>query len=276
MRSKNNYGILMPRYYVPAHPANRMKFEGDCLHARTEYLARKSNNLSFLLHQRYAWMNKYINPEALAIEIGCGAGLSTFFLESPKVILTDVVTHPWVDICVDATNLPFGPSSVDVIICVNVLHHVPSPIRFLEDAQRCLKPDGYLLIHEPNPSTLLLLALRIMHHEGWAFDIDVFNPEAQVNNPCDAWSGNNAISHLLFHDSKEFVRRCSGFRLVYDCFTECLLFPLSGGVTAKFKTLELPLLILRGLAWVDKILCRMAPSFFSMGRSVALQKVPLN
>jgi SAM-dependent methyltransferase len=161
---------------------------------------------------------------------------------------------------------------VSVFICSNVLHHVPSPIQFLQDVYGCLKPGGFLLIQEPHPSLLFLLALRIMRHEGWSFDVNAFDRAAETNDPADAWSGNNAMSHLLFHDHEECARHCPGFRVVYDCFVECLLFPMSGGVTAKTKTLELSMPVLRVLSRVDKALCRLAPSIFAMGRSIALQK----
>ena len=113
---------LMPRRYVPAHRDNRMKSEGDSTHARAAFLTQPSNNLTFLLRQRYAWMNTFIRPSDTAIEVGCGAGLAKFFIESRNLLLTEVVPHPWVDICLDAMRLPFGPSSVGVFICSNVLH----------------------------------------------------------------------------------------------------------------------------------------------------------
>ena len=265
---------LMPRHFVPAHHDNRMKFEGDSAHARAAFLARPCSNLTFLLRQRYAWMNDYIRPDDMAIEIGCGAGLAKFFIESRKLLLTEVVPHPWVDICLDAVNLPVGPSSVDVFICSNVIHHLPSPIRFLPDIYGCLKPNGYLLIQELHPSLLLLLTLRVMRHEDWSFDVDAFDRMAQVNDSADAWSGNNAMSYLLFRNPEEFAQRCPGFRVVYDCLVECLPFPLSGGVTAKTRTFELPVPVLRALSRVDQALCRLAPSIFAMGRSIALQKEP--
>jgi SAM-dependent methyltransferase len=266
---------VMPRHYSPGHDHNRMKFEGDSAHARAAFLSRRSNNLVRLLRNRYDWMNRFIGPDDLAVEIGCGAGLAEFFIRPGKLLLTEVVAHPWVDVCIDALHLPFARETVDVFVCSNVIHHLPSPITFLRDIRDCLKPNGYLLVHEPNPSLLFLLALRIMRHEGWSFDVDVFNPAAQVNDAADAWSGNNAVSYLLFSDLKEFEGRVPGFRVVHDRCTECLLFPLSGGVTAKTPTVELPMPVLNFLAQLDNVLCRVAPSVFSMGRSLALQKVPI-
>jgi SAM-dependent methyltransferase len=263
---------LLPRRYSPAHDENRMRFDGDSAHARQAFLATRPRNLTALLRHRYAWMNDYITPDAIAVEIGCGAGLAQFFIDAPRLLMTEVTPHPWVDICLDARLLPFAPDSVDAFICSNVLHHVPSPATFLRDMHACLKPGGCLLIQEPNPSLLMLLALRLMRHEGWSFEVDVFDPSAQASDPRDAWAGNNAVSYLLFHDLPRFAEAVPGFRIVYDRYMECTLFPLSGGVTAKTRTAQLPAPMLRALRWLDDVLCQMAPSVFAMGRSIALRK----
>lgn len=263
---------LLPRRYSPAHDENRMQFGGDSVHARQAFLATRPRNLTFLLQNRYAWMSRYIAPGDVAVEIGCGAGLAEFFIDAPRLLMTEVTPHPWVDICLDARHLPFAPNSVDAFICSNVIHHVPSPTTFLRDVQACLKPGGTLLIQEPNPSLLMLLALRLMRHEGWSFDVDVFDPSAQASDPRDAWAGNNAVSYLLFRDMKQFATAVPGFHVVYDRYMECTLFPLSGGVTAKTRTIELPASVLCAFAWLDDVLCRVAPSVFAMCRSIALRK----
>jgi SAM-dependent methyltransferase len=249
-----------------------MQFDGDSVHVRQAFLATRPRNLTFLLQNRYAWMNQYIAPGDVAVEIGCGAGLAEFFIDAPHLLMTEVIPHAWVHICLDARHLPFAPNSVDAFICSNVIHHVPSPATFLQDVHSCLRPGGVVLIQEPNPSLLMLLALRLMRHEGWSFEVDVFDPSAQASDPCDAWSGNNAVSYLLFHDQQRFADAVPGLRIVYDHYMECTLFPLSGGVTAKTRTAELPAPMLRALAWLDDMLCRVAPSVFAMGRSIVLRK----
>jgi hypothetical protein len=108
--------------------------------------------------------------------------------------------------------------------------------------------------------------------EGWSFDVDVFDPTALVNDPADPWSGNNAISHLMFHDKRVFQENVPGFEILHDRFTECIMFPLSGGVTAKTKAIELPTAVLKIIDWIDGKLCRLSPKIFAMGRSVVLRK----
>jgi hypothetical protein len=118
-----------------------------------------------------------------------------------------------------------------------------------------------------------LLALLIMRHEGWAFDVDVFDPTALVNDPADPWSGNNAVSGLMFDDPQAFRTNLPGFKIVDDRFAECIMFPLSGGVTARTKTIECPLAVLEAIDWIDRQLCRLSPKIFAMGRLVVLRKM---
>ncbi|MGH7116800.1 MAG: class I SAM-dependent methyltransferase [Stellaceae bacterium] len=216
-------------------------------------------------------MNGFILPDDTVVEIGAGAGFSQQFIKH-EIIATEVNPHSWIDACVDAMNLPFGPETIDVAICSNVLHHFAHPLRFLLELRGCLKPRGRVLLVEPHPSFLLLLALHIMRHEGWSFEVDVFDPTAVANDPSDPWSGNNAISELMFRDSRMFEKHAPGFEIVHNRFSECLMFPLSGGVTAKIKSLELPIAVLNFIDAVDRKLCRLSPKIFAMSRAVALRK----
>ncbi len=262
---------LLPTTYFPSHSQNRMRSETDLEGARVEFFSRKNNNLKYLLKNRYEWMRQFIFPGDTVVEIGAGAGFSQQFVGG-GIIATDITPHPWIDACVDAMNLPFGPETIDVAICSNVLHHFSQPLKFLLELHGCLRPCGRVLLVEPNPSFLLLLALRIMRHEGWSFEVNVFDPAAAANDPADPWSGNNAISDLMFRDHRKFENYTPGFEIVHDSFSECLMFPLSGGVTAKTKSVELPIAVLNLIDAVDRKLCRLSPRIFAMGRSVALRK----
>jgi SAM-dependent methyltransferase len=262
---------LFPRTYFPNHLQNRMESEGDLQRARDRFLSEKNNNLRLLLYNRYAWMNKYIKCDDVVVDIGAGAGFSREFIKT-EITVTEIAPYHWVDICADAANLPFGAETLDVVICSNVLHHFATPIRFFENVYECLKPGGHVLIFEPNPSFLLLLALRIMRHEGWSFEVDVFDPTALVNDPKDPWSGNNAISYLMFRDQSLFEENSRGFEVIHDSVAECMMFPLSGGVTAKMKTINLSITMLRIIDWLDGKLCRLSPYMFAMARLVVLRK----
>ncbi|MFT8917100.1 MAG: methyltransferase domain-containing protein [Oenococcus sp.] len=52
--------------------------------------------------------------------------------------------------CASAEKLPFTDSQFDYVICSASFHHFPDPDRFLQEAKRCLKKDGRLIIAEVN------------------------------------------------------------------------------------------------------------------------------
>jgi len=110
-----------------------------------------------------------------------------------------------------------------------------------------------------------------MRHEGWSYDVDVFDEKAICNDPRDPWSGNNAIPELLFRNP-DYFSKVTGPHVIENNFSECLLFPLSGGVTAKSKTIQLPVRLLALIDSLDKFLVWLAPSIFALGRSIVLKK----
>jgi hypothetical protein len=63
-----------------------MDSEGDLLAARTEFLAKRPNNLKLLLRNRYGWMEKYVKPDSIAVEVGAGSGFSTEFIERNIIV----------------------------------------------------------------------------------------------------------------------------------------------------------------------------------------------
>jgi len=259
--------------YFPNHKENLMKYESDVETARFDFFSKRPNNLTFLLRNRYKWMNKYIQKNNRVLELGAGAGFSKEFIKQGKLEITDIVKYPWIDRVVDALN-PSGigkKESVDIFICSQMIHHLSSPINFFQIINEYLKPGGYILIQEPHTSLLMRIILRIMRHEGWSYDVDVFDEEAICNDPRDPWSANNAIAELLFQNP-DYFSKVTGLEVVKSNFCECLLFPLSGGVTAKSKTIQLPLYLLSMIDRLDKFLVWLAPSFFALGRSVVLKK----
>lgn len=262
----------MKNTYFPEHRDNRMKSEGDVIAARKYFMAGKNRVLYHLIEQRFFWMNKYIrDTDETIIELGCGAGLSREFIKNKNLILTDVVKHEWVDRYMDALNIDYPDESIDVIICPHMLHHISNPAAFLENISKKLKKGGRILIQDIYTCTLMKIVLRIMRHEGWSDDLNIYDREAICNNPDDPWSANCSIPKLLFF-SREWIKEFPMYKMLKRTRSECFLFLSSGGVIAK--TFYLPVgdkgvwLIKK----LDKILVRFAPFFFACGCSVVLQK----
>jgi len=79
-----------------------------------------------------------------------------------------------------------------------------------------------------------------MRHEGWSNDVDVFDAKSITKNPKDPWSANCSIPELLFSSGDMFHSSFTMFKIVKNELCEFFIFLISGGVTAKTKTINLP------------------------------------
>ena len=266
--------MLLKQTYVPQHEENRMKQEGDVIAARLLYENDPTKNLTYLLGQRFSWMNEYIDPNKdVGIEIGCGTGISKDFINAREYRTTDFADHPWIDMpMVDALKTPFEDASQDFVVSSNMVHHVPYPIRLFDEMHRILKPGGVLLIQEINCSFMMRVVLRMMRHEGYNFEVDVFDPDLICTDPKDLWSANVAIPNLLFDHKKKFATKVTNFALERSTFSEFILFLNSGGVIAKTKYIPLTNGLLKAVHGIDRLLSRVAPQCFALQRQIVLRK----
>jgi SAM-dependent methyltransferase len=275
MGSKVDSRWLLKGPFLPEHDQNLMHHEGDVAGARKRFLRERFRNLEALLAQRYAWMNDFIHQGDKVVEFGCGAGFSRLFVQAEDLMLTDYIKNDWVDLQADAMDPPFDEDSIDVIICSHMVHHMAKPVTFFKKVHPLLRQAGRIIIQDLNTALALRALLRVMRHEGWSYGIDVFDEAAVTNSPEDPWSANCAIPQLLFESSAEFESKVPGYAVVKNELNECLLFPLSGGVIAKTPVPELPSSLLSLVSSLDRTLVKLAPSLFALGRSVVLEKRPL-
>ncbi len=135
------------------------------------------------------------------VEIGSGPG---FFKEYfPRVISTDPIPCPWIDVVCDAGSLPFRSGTVGALVMVDALHHLPKPLEFMAEADRVLKLGGRLAMIEPWLSPLSFLIYRYFHHEDCRLKIDLDCP---FNEPSkNAFDGNAAIPFRLLKSFKERI-----------------------------------------------------------------------
>ena len=154
-----------------------------------------------------------------------------------------------------------------------MIHHVPFQVKFFNEMNRILKPNGKLIIHEAYCSILLQIITIIMKHEGFDFTADVWDdnvPKSDVNN---TWAGNIAISNLVFDDKEKFKQNLGNlFSIEYEELTECLIFLNSGGVTSKTLYIPMSEFFLKVLNYIDKFLVKFFPNIFCLGRRIVLKK----
>ena len=256
--------------FKPDHIDNKMKNEGDVEQARKIFLKNKINNLDFLLFKRFNWMNKYIKNGSTVIDLGSGAGLIEFYLDE-KIILSDIKKREFIDKEIDALNINVADNSVDIFICSHMIHHISYPTKFLKSLEKKLVDGGLILIQDINTSFFMRIILYITKHEGFSYNINVFDEDTPTNDLSDPWSANCAIPQLLFQNQALFEKNIP-YDIVKNSLNEFLLLPLSGGVIAKSKTIEFPMIFLKIIDLFDRVLVYIFPKLFAFGRSVVLKK----
>lgn len=120
-------------------------------------------------HKKYLQSFNNLNKKALVVEVGGGDGLDALALLKKGFIViqsdisigmvkvakknTEVIArgqNAQYIVC-DAEQLPCKESSLDAILIVAALHHLPSPQSFFNVAKRALKPGGLIIVgFEPN------------------------------------------------------------------------------------------------------------------------------
>jgi hypothetical protein len=111
-----------------------------------------------------------------------------------------------------------------------------------------------------------------MRHEGYSYEVNVFDRNMICTDEGDLWSANCVIPNLLFDDLSRFSAYVNGFKVEHTSFSEFLTFLNSGGVIAKTKHIPFPLLMLKILWHFDNMLCRTAPSVFALQRQIVMIK----
>ena len=257
-----------------SHNENRMKSIADTKIARELYYSSKSKNVKFLLNERFSWMNDFIQDEDTGIEVGSGAGFSKDFIKNKNFKLTDIGEDDHLDFTnIDAQSTSFESESFDYVIASNMIHHIPFPIKFFKEMNRIIKKGGKLIIFESYCSLVFQLATIIMKHEGFDFTLDVWDEKNPKSDEKNAWHGNIAVPHLIFDDKAKFEKNLGKyFKIEYEKLTECFIFLNSGGVTSKTKCIPLNNFFLNLLNKIDRMLVRLFPKIFCMGRRIVLKK----
>ncbi len=221
-----------------------------------------NQNLLFWYRELYRDQFKdFPNPAALSIlEIGSGTSPLKQFL--PSVITSDVLDLDYLDLVFDCHEIDkldaIADNSLDVITLTNVLHHLKSPIEFLNRAASKLKSGGKVIATEPYFSVVSTLIFKYLHHEPVEFRIS--EPELRyVQGPLG--SANIALPWLIFFRNREWLQ---GLTTNFD-FTNCSTRPFSalsymatGGISRR---LPVPRFLYRMLFSVDLALSRRFPNF---------------
>ncbi|MCK4828530.1 methyltransferase domain-containing protein, partial [bacterium] len=103
---------------------------------------------------------KYKLPAGTSLEIGCAHGAFVRLLQEVGFNSMGLELSPWVaEFAKEKFAVPvlvgpieeqnFTPASLDIIIMMDVLEHLPYPSQTINECRKLLKPDGILLIQTP-------------------------------------------------------------------------------------------------------------------------------
>src|SRR3989440_10572206 len=172
--------------------------------------ARLGTNKNLLFWYRELYRDQFRdlpNPSALSIlEIGSGTSPLKQFL--PNVITSDVLDLDYLDLVFDCHQIDkldaIEDDSLDVITLTNVLHHLKSPIAFLNRAASKLKSGGKVIATEPFFSVVSTLIFKYLHHE--PVDFRISEPELGEVQGSLA-SANIALPWLIFFRRRDWLQR---------------------------------------------------------------------
>jgi SAM-dependent methyltransferase len=104
-----------------------------------------------------------LGDDALVINIGCGVVRRFEPVVTCRYLATDIRPLNNVDFSADAAALPVAADSVDLVLALELLEHVPQPLAVLRDIHRVIKPGGTVVISVPSTVP------RHDDHDYWRF-----------------------------------------------------------------------------------------------------------
>src|SRR5437764_10439364 len=228
-----------------------------------------NKNLLFWYRELYRDQFKHLPNPAKHSILEVGSGTSPLKQLLPNGVTSDVLDLDYFDLVFDCHDIDkldaIKDESLDVIMLTNVLHHLKSPIAFLNRAANKLKPGGKVIATEPFFSQLSTLIFTYLHHE--PVDLRIAEPELEnVHGPLA--SANIALPWLIFYRRRDWLERLNEnydvYRLSVRPFS-ALSYMMTGGISRK---VPIPGLLYRAMFPIDLALSRCFPwlcaSFFTL------------
>jgi SAM-dependent methyltransferase len=174
---------------------------------------------------------RYMAPGSHTLEIGGGSGRLKENLGLP-IISSDVFLTPWIDLQLDAHVIPIQNESLQNVVAIDVLHHLPDPLKFFRECIRILVPKGRILLLEPHISLWSLFIYRYFHHEPCVLSDTVWGPRPTA---IDHNFANEALPWLILQRHRhQFDKEFPELRFLHSEHLDFLAYASTGGFNRDF------------------------------------------
>ena len=126
------------------------------------------------------------------LELGSGAGFLREYI--PDLITSDFLPISDTSLALDAHAMPFADRGLRAIVMTDVLHHLCSPRFFFNEAARCVKSGGRIIMVEPWVTAWSTFVYSKLHHE--PFDAETHEWGFPPKGPLSG--ANGALPWILF------------------------------------------------------------------------------
>ncbi len=210
--------------------------------------------------------------DGLNLEIGSGIGVSREFISN--VVTSDIVKTPYVDCAMSAYEITPCDGQLWVnVFAVDVLHHLMTPLKFLQSASEALQPEGRLVLMEPAATLFGRVFYKLFHHEPIAPQQLLVEDFVYESNGPDGEFANMGMGVALFRLSvDELKERLEqfGLRLVKIQYRDLFAYPLTGGYS---KPQLLPTWALKVLLSFERCLPQWLMKYLGLRMMIVLERV---
>ncbi|MFW5900279.1 MAG: class I SAM-dependent methyltransferase [Halodesulfurarchaeum sp.] len=95
---------------------------------------------------------------------GRAIGAETVIFDASQPMLAQADSNGYPTLRGDVRSLPFPSNSVDALLSVDAIHHLPDVDRVLEEVGRVLRPGGVIVVRDFDPTTVRGRGLAFAEH----------------------------------------------------------------------------------------------------------------
>lgn len=122
-------------------------------------------------------------PIGNVLDLGGGTGRAgraiepdTVIFDASEPMLSRATTNGYPALQGDVRSLPLNSESVDAVVSVDAIHHLPAIETVLSEVERVLRPGGVFVVRDFDPTTIrgrgLVLAERIVGFKSTFFSVE--------------------------------------------------------------------------------------------------------